>query len=103
LEAIVNVIDFGMTIQEAIDSPRIHHQWLPDEVLIEPHGLSPDTIKILSKMGYKVHEDADWPMWGYAAGILVGGKDLATIKAGTGARYNGAEDSRDVPGAAVGY
>src|SRR5579859_1463663 len=103
LEAIVNVIDFGMNIQEAIDTPRIHHQWLPDEVLIEPHGLSPDTIKSLTKMGYKVHEDADWPFWGYAAGILVGGKDLATIKAGTGARYNGAEDSRDVPGAAVGY
>jgi len=103
LEAIVNVVDFGMTIQEAIDTPRIHHQWLPDEVLVEPHGLSPDTMKILAKMGYKVHEDPDWLFWGYAAGILVGGKDLAEIKAGTGARYNGAMDSRAVAGASVGY
>jgi gamma-glutamyltranspeptidase/glutathione hydrolase len=103
LEAIVNVIDYGMTLQEAIDNPRIHHQWLPDEVLIEPHGLSPDTLKILTKMGYKVHEDPDWPFWGYAAGILVGGKDMAEIKAGTGARYNGAIDSRATAGASAGY
>ena len=103
LEAIVNVVDFGMTIQEAIDTPRIHHQWLPDEVLIEPHGLSPDTLKTLGKMGYKVHEDPDWPFWGYGAGILVGGKDLAEIKAGAGARYNGAMDSRATAGAALGY
>ena len=103
LEAIVNVVDFGMTMQEAIDTPRIHHQWLPDEVLIEPHGLSPDTLKTLGKMGYKVHEDPDWPFWGYGAGILVGGKDLAEIKAGTGARYNGAMDSRATAGAALGY
>ena len=103
LEAIVNVVDYGMTIQEAIDAPRIHHQWLPDEVLMEPHGLSPDTVKILGKMGYKVHEDADWPFWGYGAGILVGGRDLAEIKAGGGARYNGAMDSRAAAGASVGY
>ncbi|HMA49978.1 MAG TPA: gamma-glutamyltransferase, partial [Magnetospirillaceae bacterium] len=77
LEAIVNVVDFGMTIQEAIDSPRIHHQWLPDEILTEPYALSPDTLKILGKMGYTVHLDADWPVWGYGAGILVGGKNLA--------------------------
>ncbi|RVD63954.1 gamma-glutamyltransferase, partial [Mesorhizobium sp. M4A.F.Ca.ET.029.04.2.1] len=43
LEAIVNVIDHGMNIQEAIDAPRIHHQWLPDTVYVEPFGLSPDT------------------------------------------------------------
>ena len=103
LEAIVNVVDFGMTIQEAIDSPRIHHQWLPDEVLTEPYALSADTLKILGKMGYKVHLDADWPVWGYGAGILVGGKDLAEISKGGGARYNGAMDSRAAAGAAVGY
>ena len=52
LEAIVNVIDHGMNIQEAIDAPRIHHQWLPDTVYIEPFGLSPDTEKMLAGMGY---------------------------------------------------
>jgi len=103
LEAIVNVVDFGMTIQEAIDTPRIHHQWLPDEILTEPYALSPDTLKLLAKMGYKVHLDADWPVWGYGAGILVGGKDLAEIGKGGGARYNGAMDSRAAAGAAVGY
>ncbi|OWK22222.1 hypothetical protein AJ88_16010 [Mesorhizobium amorphae CCBAU 01583] len=47
LEAIVNVVDHGMNIQEAIDAPRIHHQWLPDTVYVEPFGLSPDTEKLL--------------------------------------------------------
>jgi gamma-glutamyltranspeptidase/glutathione hydrolase len=103
LEAIVNVVDFGMTIQEAIDTPRIHHQWLPDEILTEPYALSPDTLRILGKMGYKVHGDPDWPVWGYGAGILVGGKDLAEIQKGGGARYNGAMDSRAAAGASVGY
>ena len=37
-----------MNLQEAIDAPRIHHQWLPDEVLTEPNALSPDTLRILT-------------------------------------------------------
>ena len=45
LEAIINVIDHGMSIQEAIDAPRIHHQWLPDKVYMEPYALSPDTLQ----------------------------------------------------------
>ncbi len=45
LEAIVNVIDHGMTIKEAIDAPRIHHQWLPDKVFAERFALSPDTLE----------------------------------------------------------
>jgi gamma-glutamyltranspeptidase/glutathione hydrolase len=103
LEAILNVIDHGMDIQEAIDAPRIHHQWLPDVVTIEPHALSPDTVKLLAGMGYKVQGDPDWPIWGTAAGILVGGKSLEEIQNGGGARYNGAIDSRSGSGAALGY
>ncbi len=104
LEAILNVIDQGLNIQEAVDAPRIHHQWLPDQVYTEPHALSPDTVKRLVDMGYKIDEgDPDWPVWGSAAGILVGGKDIATIKKGNGARYNGAMDSRDAAGFAEGY
>ncbi|ATU95218.1 gamma-glutamyltransferase [Phyllobacterium zundukense] len=103
LEAILNVIDHGMDIQEAIDAPRIHHQWLPDAVYAEPHALSPDTGKILTGMGYKVQGDPNWPIWGYGAGILVGGKDLAQIQKGGGARYNGAIDSRAASGEALGY
>ncbi|WP_136617124.1 MULTISPECIES: gamma-glutamyltransferase [Mesorhizobium] len=101
LEAIVNVIDHGMNIQEAIDAPRIHHQWLPDTVYIEPFGLSPDTEKLLAGMGY--HLDLADQTWGQAAGILVGGKSLAEIEKGGGARYNGAIDSRASSGEALGY
>jgi gamma-glutamyltranspeptidase/glutathione hydrolase len=101
LEAIVNVIDHGMNIQEAIDAPRIHHQWLPDTVYIEPFGLSPDTEKLLAGMGY--HLDLGDQTWGQGAGILVGGKSLAEIEKGGGARYNGAIDSRAASGEALGY
>ncbi|MFC3327574.1 gamma-glutamyltransferase [Mesorhizobium cantuariense] len=101
LEAIINVIDYGMNIQEAIDAPRIHHQWLPDKVYVEPFGLSPDTEKLLAGMGY--HLDLADQTWGQAAGILVGGKSLAEIEKGGGARYNGAIDSRAASGEALGY
>lgn len=103
LSAIVNVIDHGMNIREAIDTPRIHHQWLPDRVVMEPFALSRDTLKILADMGHNVGLDPGWPIWGQAAGILVGGKSLAEIEAGGGARLNGAMDSRAPAGAAVGY
>ncbi|MDG3579066.1 gamma-glutamyltransferase [Rhizobium sp. YJ-22] len=103
LEAIMNVIDHGMDLQEAIDAPRIHHQWLPDRVLMEPHALSPDTLKLLAGMGYTVGIDPDWTIWGEAAGILVGGKNLRQIEAGGGAHYYGAIDSRATAGAAIGY
>lgn len=101
LEAIVNVIDHGMDIQQAIDAPRIHHQWLPDTIYAERFGLSPDTLKLLAGMGY--HLDISDKSWGQAAGILVGGKSLAEIEKGGGARYNGAMDSRAASGAAQGY
>lgn len=103
LEAIMNVIDHGMNLQEAIDAPRIHHQWLPDKVLMEPRALSPDTLRILAGQGYDVGIDPNWTIWGQAAGILVGGRDLAEIEAGTGPRYIGAIDSRATAGLAEGY
>ncbi len=73
LEAIINVIDHGMTIQEAIDAPRIHEQWMPDVVFLERMALSPDTRAILAGRGYSFH-DAGY--WGVAEGILVGGPAL---------------------------
>ena len=45
LETIVDVVDFGMNAQEAIDAPRFHHQWLPDVIDYERFGLSPDTSR----------------------------------------------------------
>ncbi len=53
LQILMNVIDHGMNIAEATYAPRIHHQWLPDELRIE-EGLSPDTIRLLEQMGHKV-------------------------------------------------
>jgi gamma-glutamyltranspeptidase/glutathione hydrolase len=53
LEVIVNVLDFGMGVQDAVNWPRFHHQWLPDELRVEP-GISPDTVALLEKRGYIV-------------------------------------------------
>jgi gamma-glutamyltranspeptidase/glutathione hydrolase len=53
LQIIMNVIDHGMNIAEATYAPRIHHQWLPDELRVE-EGLSPDTIGLLEQMGHEV-------------------------------------------------
>ena len=53
LEAILNVIDHRMDIRTAIDTPRFHHQWMPDQLYLEK-GISPDTIAILSAMGHKI-------------------------------------------------
>ena len=53
LQAVINVIDHDMNIQQAIDAPRIHHQWFPDQILFEPLGMSSDTQKVLQKLGHK--------------------------------------------------
>ena len=55
LQVMLNVIDFGMNIQDAIDFPRVHHQWKPDRLDIE-RGISPDTIVLLKKAGYNIEE-----------------------------------------------
>ena len=56
LQVILNVIDFGMNIQEAVDAPRIHHQWYPDVVYYEKRGLPLDVIENLGKRGHKLVE-----------------------------------------------
>ncbi|MDR3562269.1 MAG: gamma-glutamyltransferase [Negativicutes bacterium] len=52
LQVISNVIDHDMNIREAVDAPRIHMQWVPDELRVEAHGLAQDVINSLSAMGY---------------------------------------------------
>lgn len=111
LEAILNVIDHGMTVQEAIDAPRLHHQWLPDTVYIERFALSPDTRALLEQRGYGFTESAPW---GVAEGILAGAPRLAPTGFGAnqsldvgipelpGAILFGAHDPRGPAGAAVG-
>lgn len=56
LQVILNVLDFGMDIQQAIDMPRIHHQWLPDVINYEKFGLSSDVIQSLQIKGHKMGE-----------------------------------------------
>ena len=54
-QAIINVVDFGMTADEAINKPKFHHQWLPDEVAVEK-DFDTNTKKMLQQMGYKITE-----------------------------------------------
>jgi len=56
LLTLVNVIDFGMNAQEAVDAGRIHHQWLPDRISYEEFGFSADTINALKAMGHTVQQ-----------------------------------------------
>lgn len=60
VQAVINVIDHDMNIQQAIDAPRIHHQWFPDEILSEPLGMSADTQAALEKFG---HNFAGQPLY----------------------------------------
>lgn len=88
---ITNVIDYEMNIQQAIDFPRIHHQWLPDELVGEPFGLSGDTQRALTSRGHKL---AKLRYLGDAEGIMIEEK--------SGMRL-GATDPRRSDGEAVGY
>ena len=56
LQTILNVYEFEMSMQEAVNSPRFHHQWLPDEILFEPNQFQPLTLKTLEKKGYIINE-----------------------------------------------
>jgi gamma-glutamyltranspeptidase / glutathione hydrolase len=90
VQTVVNVIDHGMNAQEAVDAPRLHHQWLPDRTDYERFGLSPDTVRVLEGMGHVLRPiDAQ----GVAEVILVDQRD------GT---LQGASDRRAADGAAVG-
>ena len=111
LETLLNMVEYGMAPQAAVDAPRLHHQWLPDTLFAEPYALSPDTAALLAGMGYRITEQTPW---GAAALIAVGsafaggqgpvssGQDGT---AGQGMRPNwfyGANDSRRPAGAAIG-
>ena len=91
VQSIVNVVDFGMNVQQAVDAPRFHHQWLPDLVTVEPGYLTTATQSALEKMGYRFRTGSPW---GADATILVDGA--------TGA-VQGANDRRRSAGLAAGY
>lgn len=70
LQTILNIHEFGMTMQEAVDAPRFHHQWLPDEIRMEPNAFDKKLVKQLEILGYSINEK-DSPVIGKVDGILV--------------------------------
>ena len=96
LGVIQNVLDFGLDIQEAVDAPRFHMQWLPDAIFMEPRTFSKDTQERLMEMGYDLRLGSPYRslFWGAANAIWV---DQANH------RYYGGADSRRQEGLAVGY
>lgn len=110
LETILNVVDFGMRPREAVDAPRIHHQWLPDRIYHEPFALSPDTKALLVHMGYDLTEQSPWgaaaliqlaPPEGETAGAPTSGNDAALSGRLLPGRVYGAEDDRRPAGSAA--
>jgi gamma-glutamyltranspeptidase/glutathione hydrolase len=99
LQTILNVVDFQMNIQEAVDAPRIHNPWLPDVTKIEPYALSPDTRRMLESMGYRF-EDSE--PTNHVAAIIVGAPSLEGKAVGQN-RFYGANDPRGGTGLAEGY
>ena len=99
LHAIINVIDYGMTVQEAVDAPRFHQQWQPDMTFLEPYAIGPDTRKILEGMGQKLVVS---PPINHLAAILVGAPTLGGKPIGN-KRFYGAIDPRYSTGLALGY
>jgi gamma-glutamyltranspeptidase / glutathione hydrolase len=89
LQVILNVVDFGMNAQDAVDAPRIHHQWQPDKLYLEP-GISPDTVALLQSRGYDVD---------HSSGLV-----LARVEAivNSGGWLQGGSDGR-ASGKAAGY
>ncbi|HUL79309.1 MAG TPA: gamma-glutamyltransferase [Vicinamibacteria bacterium] len=90
LQVLLDVLDFGMNPQEAVDAPRFHHQWLPDVIQYERHGLSADTTEALAAKGHRLREIASQ---GVAETILVDPRE-GTLEGGC--------DRRAPDGAAIG-
>ncbi len=92
LQALLNVIDFGMNMQDAIDAPRVHHQWKPDKLFVMS-GISPDTVELLRAKGHPVETTPDSYGVARVEGILLrngwleGGSDSAARQTGKAAGY----------------
>jgi gamma-glutamyltranspeptidase/glutathione hydrolase len=99
LQTILNLVDFEMNIQEAVDAPRIHQQWLPDATSVEKYALSPDTRKVLEGFGHKLEDSQPA---NHMAAVIVGAPSLGGKAIGRN-KYFGANDPRGGTGLALGY
>ncbi|MDO8774648.1 MAG: gamma-glutamyltransferase [Burkholderiaceae bacterium] len=94
IQAILNVIDYGMSVKDAVDSDRIHHQWLPDTVYVEGQAMPPDARKALEKIGHRLQKDDPKTVFNAVNAVVVDPK--------TGV-MTGAHDNREPAGAAKGF
>jgi gamma-glutamyltranspeptidase/glutathione hydrolase len=88
---VIGMLDYGLDIQEAVNAPRIHQQWLPDRIELEKGRFSPDTVRLLQAAGNKV-----------APPDVDGDAECIALDLVTGERL-GASDARNEDGRAVGY
>jgi gamma-glutamyltranspeptidase/glutathione hydrolase len=94
LQVVLNCIDFNMNIREAIEAPRIHHQWMPDSIFYEKGAFTEEVRKELTAMGYSFSDDvAGVRIIGIAEGTMIDQKNKIIY---------GASDPRG-GGLAVGY
>ena len=89
LQTIVNVLDFEMTLQEAINAPRIHHQWYPDKISTEKIRIPNDVLQNLKKMGHKIdkmgyHSEVTAIKWDDKSGYFIGAPDIRWSGAANG-------------------
>ena len=96
LQVVSNVIDFGMSATQAVESPRIHHQWMPDSLSYERNGLSADTAAILKTLGHSFKERTSYE------GSYQGDAETIMVDPQTRLRL-GAADPRKGDAKAVGY
>ncbi len=94
LQNILNVVDFDMNAMEAVSAPRMHHQWLPDVVVVEP-GISGDTLALLEQRGFKLRKDED----GNSKRSVLGRANAIMFKDGY---FYGAADTRSPNSGAAG-
>lgn len=93
-QAILNVVDYGMSVKDAVDADRIHHQWLPDTVYVEGRAIPPDARANLERMGHKFTADK--------ANVVSNAVTAIVVDPSTGV-MTGAHDNREPAGAAMGW
>ena len=91
LESMINVLDFDMNMQQSVNAPRIHNQWLPDVTRVEAGYLTPETREALRAMGHSFNETDSW-----------GADEAVLVDSATGKRH-GANDRRRPAGLAAGF